>query len=120
MSLEATAWRALTIGGFPVMSFFFRVLVADPPPFADIVAASSLPWPVMLHAAGEVEGGWPRPKLTSVPDLSNDASSLEMSPQAAELFAKAGLTGTFIAYIPDRSTRGVEIGRSRRGVTFRV
>ncbi len=102
------------------MSFSFTVAAAELPPFSDVLAEANLSVRPELKGAGELTAGWPRGLIQKIPDGSNGPSKLEMSPQLEAMFAKLGLSGSFVACTPGKSTRGVEVTRQRDGVRFRV
>jgi uncharacterized membrane protein YebE (DUF533 family) len=104
------------------VSFSFWVRVASAPSFAAVVEGAGAGGACELAHAGAPVDGWPKGRLTKVPDASSAASALDVTPQLDALFAKLGLvSGAFIAHVPGKSSRGVEVSWLKKGTAqFRV
>ncbi len=98
------------------MGFSFRVELGSRRPSFEPL---SQPAPVML-GAGSVKDGWPEGTWQHVPDVAARPTSLQLLPALGEVYQRAGATGRFLATVPARSTRGVEVGWQRNAVCFRV
>src|SRR5688572_1336036 len=101
------------------MSLSFFVPFASAPAFNAIVAAARIGEPVQLAGAGWTGEGWPKGLYAKVPDVASTPSLLELTPDVEANFARAGVSGSFIAYVR-ASARGIVVTRPRNGVSFRV
>ncbi len=101
------------------MSLSFFVPFTSAPAFNAIVAAARIGEPIQLAGAGWTGEGWPKGLFAKVPDVASTPSILELTPDVEANFARAGVSGSFIAYVR-ASARGIVIARPRNGVSFRV
>lgn len=98
------------------MGFCYRIdLKARKPTFAQLMQ----PAPSLVGAVGEKDG-WPVGTLQRVPDLARRPTSLHRPAALEALYVRAESSGSFLAYTPGHSTRGVEVCSQRGSMIFRV
>jgi hypothetical protein len=101
------------------MGLAFTVTTPDLPAFHAIVAEASLGEPLQLAGAGWVGAAWPRGLYARVVDAASAPSKLELTPELAANFDRAGVSGSFIGYLRG-AARGVVFERSTAGLTLQV
>src|SRR5688572_30433660 len=101
------------------MSLSFFVPFQSAPAFNAIIAAARVGEPVQLAGAGWTGEGWPKGLYAKVPDVASAATTFELTPELEANFARAGVSGSFLAYVRG-SARGIVVTRPRNGVSFRV
>lgn len=101
------------------MSFTFSVDSPSLPAFSEVVGAAALGEPLQVTGAGFTGDGWPKGLFAKIADASTVATTMELTPEVEEAFARAGLTGSFLAFVHG-SARGVAVSRTTAGVTFSV
>jgi uncharacterized membrane protein YebE (DUF533 family) len=101
------------------MSLSFFVPFQSAPAFNAIVAAARIGEPVQLAGAGWTGEGWPKGLYAKVADVASAPSTLELTPEVEANFARAGVSGSFVAYVRG-SSRGIVVSRPRNGVALRV
>ena len=101
------------------MSSTFAVETGSLPSFTEVLAAADLAEPVQLAGAGWTGAAWPHGLFAKVADAATVPSAIELTPELEASFTRAGLAGSFIAYVRG-SARGIVISRVPAGVTFSV
>lgn len=101
------------------MSFTFSVETSTLPSFTELIAAAQIGEPVQLAGAGFTGEPWPHGLFAKVADASTVASTIELTPELEATFTRAGLSGSFIAYVR-ASARGVVVSRTPAGISFVV
>ena len=101
------------------MSSTFAVETRSPPTFTELLAAAELGEPLQLAGAGWTGESWPRGLFAKVADAATVPSVIELTPELETSFTRAGLAGSFLAYVRG-SARGVVISRMPAGVTFSI
>ena len=101
------------------MSLTFAVETGSLPSFTDVLAAAELGEPVQLVGAGWTGGSWPRGLFAKIADATTAPSAIELTPELEGSFLRAGLAGSFLAYVRT-SARGVVLSRTPTGATFTV
>lgn len=101
------------------MSFSFTIAAPHPPPFTKILEAADVGEPVQLSGAGWTGDGWPKGLFAKIADAATTATPTEMTPDVEAALARAGLAGSFLAYV-NGSARGVDVSKNAAGVTYRV
>ena len=101
------------------MSLSFRVRSRALPGFHEVVREAALAEPIQLVGAGWTADPWPRALLARVADAASTAHEVELSPDVASHYERAGLVGCFLAFAHG-SARGVPVERGDDAVTFHV
>jgi uncharacterized membrane protein YebE (DUF533 family) len=101
------------------MSSTFTVETGALPSFTDLLAAAEIGEPVQLSGAGWTGMSWPRGLFAKIADAATMPSAIELTPELEGSFTRAGLAGSFLAYVV-ASARGVVLSRMPTGVTFSV
>lgn len=101
------------------MSFTFSVESPVLPSLSEVIGAAALGEPLQITGAGWTGEGWPKGLFAKVADASTVATTMELTPDVEEAFARAGLSGCFLAFVRG-SARGVAIARTPSGATFSV
>ena len=101
------------------MSFTFLVESGALPSFTALVAGAGAGEPVQLAGAGWTGEPWPVGLFAKVADASTVPSTIELTPELEETFARAGIVGSFLVFVRG-SARGVVVSRTTTGVTFEV
>lgn len=101
------------------MSFTFSVESPTLPSLSEVIGAAALGEPLQITGAGWTGESWPKGLFAKVADASSVATTMELTPDVEEAFARAGLSGCFLAFVRG-SARGVAIARTPSGATFSV
>ncbi len=101
------------------MSSTFAVETGSLPSFTELLAAAELGEPLQLAGAGWTGESWPRGLFAKVDDAATVPSVIELTPELEASFTRAGLAGSFLAFVRG-SARGVVISRMPASVTFSV
>jgi uncharacterized membrane protein YebE (DUF533 family) len=101
------------------MSSTFAVETGSLPSFTGVLAAAEIGEPVQLTGAGWTGASWPRGLFAKIADATTVPSAIELTPELEGSFTRAGLAGSFLAYVHS-SARGVVLSRTPAGVTFSV
>ena len=89
------------------------------PSFTEMLAAAEIGEPVQLAGAGWTGASWPRGLFAKIADAATVPSAMDLTPDLEASFARAGLAGSFLAYVRG-SARGVVLSRTAASVTFAV
>jgi uncharacterized membrane protein YebE (DUF533 family) len=101
------------------MSLSFDVACNELPTFNAIVGAADLGEPLQLAGAGWTGGAWPKGLFPKIVDAASAPSRLELTPELEASFSRAGVAGSFLAYLRG-AARGVVVARTLAGVTLHV
>lgn len=101
------------------MSLSFLVASAELPTFNAIVATAGVGQPVQLAGAGWVGDAWPKGLFAKIVDAASAPSKLALTPDLEASFARAGVSGSFLAYVYG-AARGVVVARSKEGLSLHV
>src|SRR4051812_5577678 len=101
------------------MSSTFAVETGNLPSFTEMLAAAEIGEAVQLTGAGWTGVSWPRGLFAKIADATTVPSAIELTPELEGSFLRAGLAGSFLAYV-HTSARGVVLSRTPAGVTFSV
>ena len=100
------------------MSSTFAVETGSLPSFTELLAAADLAEPVQLAGAGWTGDPWPHGLFAKVADAASVPAGIELTPDLEASFARAGLAGSFVAYVRG-SARGVAVSRMPACLTIR-
>ena len=101
------------------MSPTFTVEAGALPSFTELLGAAEIGEPVQLAGAGWTGASWPRGLFAEIADAATVPSAIELTPDVEASFVRAGLAGSFFAYVRG-SARGVVLSRTAAGVTIAV